>query len=79
VVGNGPGDYSVDLSGLNLSMSGDILVSLELLKTWSTVQSPGAVFFSAGLFNSGTWHRLTSQADWTKARGMGVGFNVEVR
>jgi hypothetical protein len=76
---SGPGDYSVDLSGLNLSLSGDILVSLELLKIYSVLPSPGGVFFSAAFFNSGTWHRLTSQAEWTKAHGIGVGFNVEVR
>jgi CarboxypepD_reg-like domain/X-Pro dipeptidyl-peptidase (S15 family) len=78
-VGKAPGDYTVDLSGLNLVLPGDILVSLELLRTYSTLTNPGAVFFSAALFNSGTWHRLTSQAEWTKTRGIGVGFNVEVR
>jgi hypothetical protein len=39
----------------------------------------GAVYFSAALFNSGTWHRQTSHAEWKKARSIGVGFNVEVR
>jgi hypothetical protein len=76
---SGPGDYTVDLSGLNLVLSGDVLVSLELLKIYSVLPNPGAVFFSAAFFNSGTWHRLTSQAAWTKARGIGVGFNVAVR
>jgi hypothetical protein len=78
-IGRAPGDYTVDLSGLNLVLSGDILVSLELLKTYSALAIPGAVFFSAALFNSGTWRRQTSQAEWTKAHGIGVGFNVEVR
>jgi hypothetical protein len=78
-IGNSPGDYTIDLSRLNLVLSGDILVSLELLKTYSALPNPGAVFFSAALFNSGTWHRQTSQAEWTKARGIGVGFNLEVR
>lgn len=78
-VGKEPGDYSVDLSGLNMVMSGDILVSLELLKSYSSLQGPGAVFFSAAFFNSGTWRRQTSQAEWKKAHGIGVGFNIEVR
>jgi hypothetical protein len=78
-IGKGPSDYTVDLSGLNLVVSGDILVSLELLRSVSSLANPGAVFFSAGLFNSGTWHRQTSQAQWKKARGIGVGFNMEVR
>ena len=33
-------------------------------------------FLEQGFHESG---RLTSQAEWTKARGIGVGFNVEVR
>jgi hypothetical protein len=78
-IGRAPGDYTVDLSGLNLALSGDILVSLELLRTYSVLAIPGAVYFSAAFFNSGTWRRQTSQAEWTKARGIGVGFNVEVR
>jgi hypothetical protein len=78
-IGKGPGDYTVDLAGLNLVLSGDILVSLELLSAHPPTPNAGAVFFSAALFNSGTWRRQTSQAEWKKARGIGVGFNVEVR
>ena len=78
-IGSTPGDYTVDLSGMSLVLSGDILVSLELVKTFSALPNTSAVFFSAAFFNSGTWHRQTSQAEWTKARGIGVGFNVEVR
>lgn len=78
-VGKTPGDYSIDLSGLDLALSGDILVSLELVRSYSAVPGPGAVYFSAALFNSGTWRRQTSQAEWKKAHGFGVGFNVEVR
>ena len=74
-----PGDYTVDLSGLKLDLSGDILVSLELLRSYSSLPNPGAVFFSAALFNSGTWRRPTSQAEWRKAHGIGVGFNLEVQ
>ncbi len=78
-IGNVPGDYTVDLSGLNLILSGDILVSLELLRSYSRVANPGAVFFSAALLNSGTWRRQTSQAQWKKVPGIGVGFSMEVR
>ncbi|HEY4064199.1 MAG TPA: carboxypeptidase-like regulatory domain-containing protein [Puia sp.] len=78
-IGKAPAYYTVDLSGLNLVLSGDILVSLELLRSSSSLANPGAVFFSAALFNSGTWRRQTSQAQWKKAHGIGVGFNLEVR
>jgi len=78
-IGKAPSGYTVDLSRLNLVLSGDILVSLELLRSYSSMGNPGAVFFSAGLFNSGTWRRQTSQAQWKKAHGIGVGFNIEAR
>ena len=78
-IGKAPAAYSIDLSDLNLDLSGNILVSLELLRSYSSKSNPGAVFFSAGLFNSGSWRRQTSQAQWKKAHGIGVGFNIEVR
>lgn len=78
-VGNKPGDYSLNLAAQNLILSGDILVSLELLRSYSATPNTGAVYFSAAFFNSGTWRRSTSQAAWRKARGIGVGFNLEVR
>ena len=38
------------------------------------------VFLSSKRFlNSATWHRLTSQAEWKKASGLGVGFNVVIQ
>src|SRR6185312_16993064 len=40
------------LSGLDLILSGDVLVSLELLRSYSSLSPPGAVFFSAAFFNS---------------------------
>jgi hypothetical protein len=78
-IGKAPGDCTVDLSALNLSLSGVILVSLELLSAGPPGPNAGAVYFSAAFFNSGTWRRQTSQAEWKKATGIGVGFNLEVR
>jgi hypothetical protein len=78
-IGKAPGDYSVDLSDLGLTLSGEILVSLELVRSYSAVSGPAAVYFSAALFNSGTWRRQTSQAEWKKTHGIGVGFNLEVQ
>jgi hypothetical protein len=74
-----PADYTVDLSGLNLVLPGDILVSLELLRSYSTPCNPWyGILFSCSL-HSGTWRRQTSQGQWKKAHGIGVGFNMEVR
>ncbi len=78
-VGKSAGAQKIDLSYYNLVMSGDILVSLELLDGSSSGSGPGALFFSAGIFNSATWRRSTSQATWKKAAGIGIGFNISVQ
>lgn len=73
------GLQSIDLSTYNLIMSGDILVSLELIRGSSSGSEPGALFLSAGFLNAATWRRATSQATWKKAGGIGVGFNIAVQ
>jgi hypothetical protein len=42
-------------------------------------QDDGALFFSAGFLNSATWRRETSQGNWKKATGIGIGFNLDVQ
>ncbi len=78
-VGKAAGPQTIDLSAYHLVMSGDILVTLELIEGASSGPEPGALFFSAGFFNSATWRRPTSQATWKKAAGIGVGFNIDVQ
>jgi dienelactone hydrolase len=78
-VGKNVGLQSVDLSAYNLIMSGDILVTLELIRGSSSGAEPGALFLSAGFLNAATWRRATSQANWKKAGGIGVGFNITVQ
>lgn len=79
-VGKRTGDYSVDLTGQHLTLNGDILVSLELIRgSFTANATPGALFFSASLLHSATWRRQTSQAEWKKAGAIGVGFNIEVQ
>jgi len=38
-----------------------------------------AIFFSVGMFNSGTLYKKSSQAKFKKHSSMGVGFNIDVR
>jgi len=57
----------------------DVLISLEWIDGGKSGNERGVLFLSAGLFNSGTWHRKTSLGKWTKAKGLGVGFNVNVQ
>jgi pimeloyl-ACP methyl ester carboxylesterase len=78
-VGKSVGPHTVDLSGYHLTMSGDILVSLELIEGASSGSTPGVLYLSAGFLNTATWRRATSQAAWKKAPGIGVGFNIVVR
>jgi pimeloyl-ACP methyl ester carboxylesterase len=78
-VGKAAGAQTIDLSACHLITSGDILVTLELLEGASSGTEPGALFLSAGFFNSATWRRPTSQATWKKAAGIGVGFNIVVQ
>jgi CarboxypepD_reg-like domain/X-Pro dipeptidyl-peptidase (S15 family) len=78
-VGKTTGPQTIDLSACHLITSGDILVTLELIEGSSSGPEPGALFLSAGFFNSATWRRPTSQATWKKAAGIGVGFNIVVQ
>ncbi len=78
-VGKQTGLYTIDLTDYKLKMKGDIFLSLEWIEGSSTNLEPGAIFLSAGFLNSSTWHRTTSQGEWKKAPGLGVGLNLEVQ
>jgi hypothetical protein len=77
-VGKQTGLYTIDLTDYKLKMKGDIFLSLEWIEGSSNNLEPGAIFLSAGFLNSSTWHRITSQGEWKKAPGLGVGLNLEV-
>ncbi len=77
-IGKQTGTYKVNLTGYKLILKNDILVSLEWIEG-SPSPKGSVIFLSAGFLNSATWHRLTSQAEWKKFNGIGVGFNVEVQ
>ena len=78
-VSNQPGLYHTDLSSHKIILKKDVLISLEWIDGGKSGNERGVLFLSAGLFNSGTWHRKTSLGKWTKAKGLGVGFNVNVQ
>ena len=75
-LGKQTGRYTLDLTDYKLVLSGDVLISMEFIEGSYSRAGNGAIFLSAGFLNSATWHRLTSQAAWKKASGLGVGFNV---
>jgi hypothetical protein len=78
-IGNQPGPVHLDLSRYKIILKEDVLISLEWIDGGKSGTERGILFLSAGLLNTGTWHRLTSLAKWTKANGIGVGFNVQVQ
>ncbi|MEO7049884.1 MAG: carboxypeptidase-like regulatory domain-containing protein [Ferruginibacter sp.] len=78
-VGKQTGKYTLNLNDYELVFQGDVFLSLEWIEGSSNRSGNGAIFLSAGLLNSTTWHRLTSQAQWKKATGLGVGFNVLIQ
>ena len=78
-VGKQKGLYTVNLTPYKLQMKGDIILSLEWVEGSYSGSGNGAIFLSASFLSSATWHRLTSQGEWKKATGLGVGLNVEVQ
>ncbi len=78
-LGKQTGRYTLNLTDYKLVLSGDVLISLEWIEGSYSKSAHGALFLSAGFLNSATWHRLTSQAEWKKASGLGVGFNVVIQ
>jgi hypothetical protein len=78
-IGRRTGAYSIDLTDYNILLKGDVLVSLEWLGDPSASTATGVLYFSAGFFNSATWRRETSQGNWKKASGIGIGFNLDVQ
>jgi hypothetical protein len=78
-VSNMAGPYHIDLSNYNIILKEDALISLEWIDGGKSGNERGVLFLSAALLNSGTWHRTTSLGKWKKAKGFGVGFNVDVR
>jgi len=73
---NKPGIYKIDLLPYKLLMQGDVAVSLEWVAGKSSTNA-GAVFFSASLLSS-CYHHENTGADWTRIKGIGAGFNLQV-
>ena len=68
----GKNRINVDLSKYDLTVQGDILVSIEFIKTMGTSLS-----FSIGLFNGGTYRY--EGTEWKKMPVAGVDFNITAK
>jgi len=73
------GIVSVDLKKYNIILKDDVIVTLEWVETEGENNQGEAIFFSLGVLTSGTYHKESSQGKMKKLKGMGVGFNFNVR
>ncbi|MDQ3046520.1 MAG: carboxypeptidase-like regulatory domain-containing protein [Bacteroidota bacterium] len=68
------GTLSVDLKKYSLRTTTDFFVSLEWIKDYGI----NNIYFCAGLMDSNSMFRKTSQDKWEKSTPVGIGFNSTV-
>ncbi len=73
------GLISVDLTGYNIVLRDNVIATLEWVKNEGVNNKGEAIYFSLGVFNSGTWVRRSREGQFKKHGNMGVGFNFDVR
>jgi len=73
------GLISVDLMSHNIVLRDDVIVTLEWVKNEGENNKGEGIFFSLGLFNSGTLVKQSSQGRFKKFSNLGVGMNLDVR
>ncbi len=73
------GLISVDLKKYNIELRHDVIATLEWVKNEGENYKGEAIFFSLGVFNSGTLVKRASQGKFKKYSKMGVGMNFDVR
>ena len=69
------GHMKIDLTKYNIWVEGDFYIGLE----WIQDLGNKSLLFSADLFNEPVISRQTSQGDWNHVKGLGLGFNVDVK
>ena len=73
------GEISVDLRPYDILLEEDIIIALEWVDNKGENKKDEAIFFSLGMFNSGTLYKHSSQSPFKKYNSFGVGFNLDVR
>jgi len=68
------GTLTVDMKKYNLYVENDFLVSLEWIEDYGS----NKLYFCAGLMNSNSLYRKTSQDEWHNAKPVGIGINATV-
>jgi hypothetical protein len=73
------GLMTVDLTHYNIILKEDVIATLEWVKNEGENKKGEGIFFSLGVFNSGTFIKRASQGKLKKHSNMGVGMNFDVR
>ena len=73
------GLISVDLKPYDITLTDDVMVSLEWVKNEGTLRRGDGIYLSAGLLSTGTFVKQASQGKMKKHSNLGVGFNLNVR
>lgn len=73
------GQISTDLKKYDIVLTDDVISTLEWVEVDGEVKTGEGVYLSLGLFTGGTYHRKSSQGRIKKLKGLGVGFNLDVK
>ena len=73
------GNITTDLKKYDIVLTDDVIVTLEWVEVEGDVKTGEGIYLSLGLFTGGTYHRKSSQGKIKKLRGLGVGFNLDVK
>lgn len=72
-------NISTDLKKYDIVLTSDVIATLEWVEVEGEVKTGEGVYLSLGLFTGGTYHRKSSQGKIKKLKGLGVGFNLDVK
>ncbi len=73
------GLFTTDLKKYDIVLTDDVIVMLEWVEAEGEIKTGEGIFLSLGLFTGGTYNRKSSQGRVKKFRGLGVGYNLDVK
>ncbi len=73
------GVFTTDLKKYDIVLTDDVIVMLEWVEAEGEIKTGEGIFLSLGMFTGGTYRRKSSQGKIKKFRGLGVGYNFEVK
>ncbi len=73
------GLFTTDLKKYDIVLTDDVIVMLEWVEAEGELKTDQGIFLSLGMFTGGTYNRKSSQGKVKKFRGLGVGYNLDVK